>query len=87
MAKILVVYDSGTGNTEKMAFAVAEGAKQVGEVEVAVKRTDQTSLDNLLKADGIITGSPKYYGQISAKLKVVVDKSFKIHKRLEGKYA
>ncbi|MFZ0965115.1 MAG: flavodoxin domain-containing protein, partial [Candidatus Bathyarchaeia archaeon] len=29
MAKILVVYDSKTGNTEKMAFAVAEGAKQV----------------------------------------------------------
>jgi len=27
MARILIVYDSRTGHTEKMAFAVAEGAK------------------------------------------------------------
>ena len=28
MAKILVVYDSNSGNTEKMALAVAKGAEQ-----------------------------------------------------------
>lgn len=27
MGKILVIYDSQTGNTEKMAYLVAEGAK------------------------------------------------------------
>ena len=85
MVKILVVYDSSTGNTEKMAFAVAEGVKQVNEVEVVVKRVDQTSLDDLLKADGIIMGSPTYYGQMTAKLKALVDESVKIHGKLEGK--
>ena len=75
MVKILVVYDSGTGNTEKMAFAVAEGAKQVNEVEVVVKRVDQTSIDDLLNAEGIIMGSPTYYGQMTAKLKALVDES------------
>lgn len=30
MSKIAVVYWSGTGNTEAMAFAVAEGAKEKG---------------------------------------------------------
>jgi len=85
MAKILVVYDSETGHTEKMAFAVAEGAKQVDGVEVVVKKADQTTLKHLLKADGIIMGSPTYYGQMSAKLKALIDKSVKIHGKLEGK--
>ena len=85
MVKVLVVYDSKTGNTEKMAFAVAEGAKQIGNVEVVVKKVEQTSLDDLLNADGIIMGSPTYYGQMSAKLKVLIDESVKIHGKLEGK--
>jgi NAD(P)H dehydrogenase (quinone) len=85
MVKILVVYDSKTGNTEKMAFAVAEGARQIGNVEVVVKRVEQTSLDDLLNSDGIIMGSPTYYGQMSAKLKTLIDESVKIHGKLEGK--
>ena len=85
MAKVLVVYDSKTGNTEKMAFAVAEGAKQVDGVEVVVKKADQTDIEDLLGADGIIMGSPTYYGQMSAKLKALIDKSVKIHGKLEGK--
>lgn len=85
MAKVLVVYDSKTGNTEKMAFAVAEGAKQISGIEVAVKKVDQTSLEDLLNADGIIIGSPTYFGQMSAKLKALIDESVKIHGKLEGK--
>ncbi|MEM3443122.1 MAG: NAD(P)H-dependent oxidoreductase [Candidatus Bathyarchaeia archaeon] len=85
MVQILVVYDSKTGNTEKMAFAVAEGAKQVSGVNVVVKKVDQTSLEDLQKADGIIMGSPTYYGQMSAKLKSLIDESVKIHGKLEGK--
>jgi len=85
MVKILIVYDSKTGNTEKMAFAVAEGARRVKDVEVIVKKVDQTSLEDLLEADGIIMGSPTYYGQMSARLKALIDESVKIHGKLEGK--
>jgi NAD(P)H dehydrogenase (quinone) len=85
MSKILVVYDSKTGNTEKMAFAVAEGAKQVSRVKVVVKKVDQARLQDLASADGIIMGSPTYYGQMSAKLKALIDESVKIHGKLEGK--
>ncbi|MEM2971251.1 MAG: NAD(P)H-dependent oxidoreductase [Candidatus Bathyarchaeia archaeon] len=85
MTQILVVYDSKTGNTEKMALAVAEGARQICGVEVAVKRVEQTSLEDMLSADGIIMGSPTYYGQMSAKLKALIDESVKIHGKLEGK--
>ncbi len=85
MAKILVVCDSETGHTEKMAFAVAKGAKQVKGVEVEVKRASETSPKDLLEADGIILGSPTYYGLVSARLKGLIDKSVKVHGKLEGK--
>jgi len=85
MAKILVIYDSKTRHTEKMAFTVAEGVKQVSGVHVDVKKVDRTTLEDLLGADGIIIGSPTYYGQMSAKLKALVDKSVKIHGKLQGK--
>ena len=74
MAKILIVYDSKTGNTEKMAFAVAKGAKQVRGIDVEVRKASQTSLEDLQAADGIIMGYPTYYGQMSAKLKALIDK-------------
>lgn len=83
--KVLIVYDSETGNTEKMAFAVAEGARQVNGTKVVVKKADKTRLKDLLDADGIIMGSPTYFGQMSAKLKALLDESVKIHEKLEGK--
>jgi len=81
----LVVYDSGTGNTEKMAYAVAEGAQQVKGIAVTVKKVDGVKLEDLMEADGIIMGSPTYYGQMSAKMKNLLDESEKIHGKLEGK--
>jgi len=85
MAKILVVYDSKTGHTEKMALAIAKGAKRVKGVEVEVKRASETSTKDLVEADGIILGSPTYYGLMSAPLKKLIDKSVKMHGKLEGK--
>lgn len=85
MGTILVVYDSKTGNTASMATAVAEGVKTVKGVQVTVKKVEETSLIDLQAADGIILGSPTYYGEMSAKLKELIDRSVDIHGKLEGK--
>ncbi|MGQ9788784.1 MAG: NAD(P)H-dependent oxidoreductase [Candidatus Hadarchaeaceae archaeon] len=85
MPKILVVYDSTSGNTEKMAQAVAEGARKVTGTEVSVKKVDQANVDDLLEADGVILGSPCHFGQMSAKMKAFVDESVKYYGRLDGK--
>jgi NAD(P)H dehydrogenase (quinone) len=82
--KILIVYDSRTGNTEKMAHAVAEGARGEG-AEVEVRRVDEASVDMLPGFDGLIIGSPVYYGQPSSKIKRFLDESVKYHGKLEGK--
>ena len=83
--KVLIVYDSGTGNTEKMAYAVAEGARQVEDADVVLKRVDDATVKDLEWADAILVGSPTYYGQMSAKIKAFFDKSVEIHGKLEGK--
>jgi NAD(P)H dehydrogenase (quinone) len=84
MAKILIVYDSKTGHTEKMALAVAKGAEITG-TTVTVKKATQTTPEDLLSADGIIMGSPVYFGQMTAKLKQVIDDSVKVFRKLDGK--
>jgi NAD(P)H dehydrogenase (quinone) len=85
MARILVIYDSRTGNTEKMASAVAKGAEQIVGVHVVLKKIDQATLEDLTEAEGIIMGSPTYYGQMSGKMKTFVDQTNKIHGKLRGK--
>ena len=85
MAKILVVFDSKSGNTETMALAVAKGAEKTSDIEVNVKRAEQTTNRDLLAADGLIMGSPTNYGLMSAKLKAVFDESANIHEKLTGK--
>jgi len=85
VTKIIVIYDSKTGNTESMAQAVAKGSRNFPKAVVNLKKVDEVSLDDLLGADAIIIGSPTYYGLMSAKIKDLLDKSVKIHGKLAGK--
>lgn len=82
--KVLIVYDSRSGNTEKMAHAVSEGVSEEG-VDVEVKRVDEASVDELPGVDGLILGSPVYYGLPTAKIKEFIDDSVKYHGKLDGK--
>jgi len=66
--KIVVIYDSKTGNTEKMAKAVAEGASEHAEVEIK-KIGEAFPLTIMADADGVIFGSPVYYADISNNMK------------------
>ena len=84
MPKIGVSYYSRSGNTQKMAEFVSQGVKEEG-VEVELKRVEDTTLEDLLTWDGIIMGSPTYYGAAAAPIKDLFDRSVKYHGRLEGK--
>ena len=70
--KIVVIYDSKTGNTEKMAKAVAEGVKKVADVEVK-KIGEAFPLTILAEVDGVVFGSPVYYADISNNMKDFLD--------------
>lgn len=57
MSKVAVVYWSGTGNTEAMASAVAEGAKGKG-AEVSLLTASEFSADKVGSYDAIAFGCP-----------------------------
>ncbi len=57
MAKVLIVYVTTTGNTEKMANAIAEGAKGAG-ADVTLKTVGDASVSELAGYDVIAFGSP-----------------------------
>jgi len=84
MAKVLVVYHSKTGNTEKMAQLVADGAEAAG-ADVKLRTPDDTTLEDLQEADAILLGSPTYYGHSAAAMRALLERSVRLHGKLEGK--
>lgn len=83
MPKLLIVYDSQTSNTEKMAEAVAEGAKSVAGVEVNLKFYARP--EELAEASAIILGSPTYYHDMTLPIKQVLEAASKANVQLKGK--
>ena len=57
MSKIAIVYWSGRGNTEAMAFAVEEGARSKG-AEVSLITASEFSADQIGSYDAIAFGCP-----------------------------
>lgn len=84
MARILVVYYSGSGNTRKAAELVARGAKELGhDVELVV--ADEVEMKAIKKADALALGSPDYYTYMAGQLKVFFDRALDIRDELAGK--
>ena len=75
MAKILVLYHSQEfGNTEAMAQAVADGARESGaEVSTVNTNNQRLNIDDYRKIDAAAFGSPDYYSYIAGGLKVFLD--------------
>jgi len=85
MKKILISYFSKSGNTEKMANSIQQGVKLVDGIEVIVKKIQDTTIDDLVAADGIIIGSPTYFGAMAAQVKDLMDQSVKYFGKFTGK--
>lgn len=84
MTKILIIYQSKTGNTASMAEAVEQGVQSEG-VEVFRKRIEEADVDDLLEPQGIIIGAPTYFAATTAEVKRFIEESIRHYKKLEGK--
>ena len=86
--KIAVIYHSITGNTEKQAGLVAEGAKSVQGIEVrtmSIDKPDNTWID---ESKAIIFGCPTYEGSCSWQMKRYLDTpKVKFEGKLAGFFA
>ncbi|MHC4253830.1 MAG: flavodoxin family protein [Planctomycetota bacterium] len=84
MGKVLVFYYSRGGTTKAMAEFVAEGARSAG-ADVDLREVADLSPGDLRDYDGIVAGSPTYYGNMAAEIKKLIDESVRFHGKLEGK--
>ncbi len=86
MLKALVGYYSRTGNTKKMAQAVARGIKKEG-LLVDLLPVSKIKPKDLLQYNLIIFGAPTYYGTMPGEMKKLIDESVKYHGKLSGRVA
>ncbi|OGW75972.1 MAG: flavodoxin [Omnitrophica bacterium RBG_13_46_9] len=84
MPKVLVMYYSASGNTKKMAEKVEEAIKKEG-VQTVLKRVEDVKVNELTGYDGIVIGSPTYYGTMAWQIKKLLDESVSLHGSLKGK--
>ena len=77
MAKIVVVFHSGYGHTQRMAQAVADGAGAELLAIDAEGNLPAGGWETLGAADAIIMGSPTYMGSVSWQFKKFADASSK----------
>lgn len=88
MNKVLVLYDSKTGNVAKMAEFVAEGAKKIDETTVRLRSVDTATAEDVLWCNGIAVGSPTNMGVLSWKMKKFWDEVMSDHwMEIDGKIA
>jgi len=85
MSKVLISYFSKSGNTEKMAEYIKEGLDSFGDVDVELKKVQDTTIKDLRSSDGIVMGSPTYFGVMATEVKELMDKSIKCYGKLTGK--
>jgi multimeric flavodoxin WrbA len=76
MSRILIVYHSQTGNTGKLALAVSQGACQIENVQVILKKAQDATAQDILDADGLAIGTPENFGYMSGMIKDFFDRTF-----------
>ena len=72
----MVIYHSQTGHTQKMAESAAKGARSIKNVEVVLKRAGEATEQDLLECDGLVIGSPEYFGYMAGMIKDFFDRTY-----------
>ena len=83
--QVLILYYSRTGNTRKLARAVSEGVESVEGVHCLLRSTEEVKREDFVESDGIIAGSPVYFGVMAAELKKIFDDFVTVRRKTENK--
>lgn len=87
LAKVLVIYDSRTGNTEKLAYAIAEGARKIPGVEVIIKKAREVNSADVESADAFAFGSPSHFSVMSGEILTLFTNLYPLRDKIAGKPA
>lgn len=83
--KVLIAYASRTGNTEKLAQAVADGVRAVEGVTVDLKRAKDVKPGDAISSDGFAFGSNSAFEYMAGELKTLFEELYFIRDKLSGK--
>lgn len=73
MVKILIVYTTSIGNTQKMARSVADGANSISTAEVSLKSSDEATKEDVKACNALILGSPIRHRTADARIKKFIE--------------
>ena len=84
--KLLIVYHSQSGNTEKLAEAVEQGARLVPSVETTRIRAAEANLEHLKTCQALVICSPEYFGYMAGAVKDLFDRTYEqVRDQVSGK--
>jgi NAD(P)H dehydrogenase (quinone) len=78
--QLLIVYFSGEGSTKKMAEEICKGASR-SRVQAKAICVEECKLNDLVKADGIVVGSPTYFSNVAWQVKKLIDESIELYRK------
>lgn len=73
MPVAILIYETSSGNTEKMALAIKDAMEETG-IQVLLKRTMKLKVEQLLDVDAVILGSPTYHSDLILPMKSFLPK-------------
>lgn len=76
MATLLIAWHSRTGTAEALAAAVADGAWAAGEIEVALLRAEDVTVEAMLAADAYVFACPENLASMSGAMKEMADRLY-----------
>lgn len=76
MKRLLIIYHSQSGNTQRLATAVYDGALREQDVETSIRRAQDAGVKDLVAADALLIGSPENFGAMAGAVKDFFDRTF-----------
>jgi multimeric flavodoxin WrbA len=76
MADILIIFHSQTGNTEKLARAVAQGVDETEHTRAILKRAVDAVAQDLKECGAVVICSPEYFGYMAGAVKDFFDRTY-----------
>lgn len=85
MTKILIAYYTKSGNTEKIAKLIADGAKTVPSITVELKKAETITASQASEADALAFGTPTYFSLMSGPILTLLTELYFIKDKIAGK--
>jgi flavorubredoxin len=83
--KILIIYHTKTGNTQKIAQKIAEGAKTIPDVTIQLANAEEVDAKQAAQADAFAFGSPTYFSMMSGPLLTLLTEFYFVKDQLANK--